>query len=424
LENKVLRGIMWGSDYKYKRPPCEDTPNLTRLLTSETFLRDFAALDPMCVTEYVITDLNDLGAAEKLYARAIEFISEGHFKLGEEAVLLALLFKHKPDAPALYQRCRKLFIYVLESLGAHEKVRQLEGLKRPSDSARKTYLQHYIRLLRGEPAPDILDFIIAVHNLANLTNPNTTRRNSDVVFTSAYDKAIAERVAQFSRQTGTVFVSGVVKALFDKFLKGPKGGAEYHAALVNYEFMQAAMNGAVARQILTNPELKKEDLVRVLQYFPPEHNVSNIVGQIHSALNHLDFNHTFRVVAEYVYLHRSKGRAVYETEKKECKKVDVSKAVASLEKVDDKLHFAATLTKNAETERENDWPNKLEDVTVTLSIANKLKLLNRTEAFPHVDGNYTLRCVVTLKLLQKKEKPAETCEEKSAAAWDLLRAMT
>jgi len=314
---------------------------------------------------------------------------------------------------------------VLESMGKHEKVRQVEGFKKPSDSARRAYLQHYIRLLRGEPSPDILDFIIAVHNLANLANPiNTTRRNSDVVFTSAYDAAIAERVAQFSRETGTFFVSGVVKTLFDKFLKWPRGGADHHAAFVNYQCMQAAMNGAVARQILSNPELNEGDLVTVLKYFPPEHNVSNIVGQIHAALNHLDFNHTFRVVAKYIYRHRSKGRSVYETEKKECRKVDVSKVVASLNKVDDKLYFAASLNKNAEAERENDWPNKLEDVTVTMSIANKLKLLNRTEAFPHVDGNYTLRCVVTLKLLQKKEKPAETCEEKSAAAWDLLRAMT
>jgi len=430
LENKVLRGIMWGSDFKYERPPCRGTQNVRAVLTSPTFLADFAALDPMCVVEYVGTDLNDANMAFRLYQRAIEFISEGHFPLGEEAILLALLFKLKDGDAPLYRKCKTLLIYIWESVGKHEKVRQVQGFEAPSERGRRAYLQHYIRLLRSEEQkkPGILDFLIVIHDIANISTPGNWTRNhqfdDDVVFTSRYDKAIAERVAQFSRETGTFFVSGVVKSLFEKFVKGPKGGAGYHAAFVNYMCMQAAMNGAVARQILTNPELKEADLERVLKYFPPEHNVSNIVGQINAALSHVNFDLTFQFVAQYIFRHRSKGRdTVHETEK--CvKKVDISKVVAKLEKVDDKLRFAASLVHDAETERENDWPNKLEDVTVNLSIANKLKLLNRTEAFPHVDGNYTLRCVVTLKLLQKKEKPAETCEEKSAAAWELLRAMT
>jgi hypothetical protein len=430
LENRVLRGIMWGSDFKYERPPCAGPHDVKAVLTSPTFLADFAALDPMCVVEYVGTDLNDANMAQRLYDRAIEFISEGHFQLGEEAVLLALLFKLKDADAPLYRNCKTLLIYIWESVGKHDKVRKVQGFEAPSERGRRAYLQHYIRLLRSEEQkkPDILDFLILVHDIANISTPgNWTRRkqiNDDVVFTSRYDKAIAERVAQFSRQTGTFFVSGVVKSLFEKFVKGPKGGAGYHAAFVNYMCMQAAMNGAVARQILTHEELKEADLERVLKYFPPEHNVSNIVGQINAALSHVNFEHTFRVVAQYVFRHRRNGRdTVFETEK--CaKKVDISKVVAKLEKVDDQLRFAASLVHDAETERENDWPNKLEDVTVNLSIANKLKLLNRTEAFPHVDGNYTLRCVVTLKLLQKKEKPAETCEEKTAAAWELLRAMT
>jgi len=91
--------------------------------------------------------------------------------------------------------------------------------------------------------------------------------------------------------------------------------------------------------------------------------------------------------------------------------LDVEPSLDRLRKTDEKLALVEELTTSVRTERENEWPKKTEDVTASI-VPPSLQMLDRTQEYPYLDGNYTVRCVVTLKLLSE-QKEAVTCAEKT-----------
>lgn len=386
LENKLLRGVMWDADFKYERPnTCPATfDNLDALLAAnESFVGDFGGLDPMCVLNYVKVDLNDMDLPASLLETALALICKGKFRQGEEAVHLALLFKF-PAESELYTKCRDLLYYLWMSRGKKLKADRIKELA-AGEVGRRIYMLLYGKWYR----------IVS-------------------------DKRVAERVIHFRTSSNSMFVNGKVKALLQKFKEYPNDSSEqYHAAYVNYKCMMAALGKQTAREILTDERLKEADLQRVLRYFPPEHNVSNVVAQIHSALNHEDFETTFEFVAKYVYRHRTGGRDVVYESKPTCPVLDVEPSLDRLRKTDEKLLLVEELTASVRTERENEWPKKVEEVTASI-VPPSLKMLDRTQDYPYLDGNYTVRCVVTLKLLTE-QKEAVTCDEKTQKVNDLAQ---
>ena len=373
LENKVLRGIVWDADFKFKRERCKTPEDMDTVLQSANFLKSFSKLDPECFVDYVKVDLKDLDIAQQLLTTSLDLICQGKMKQGEEAVHLALLFHHTKTG-GLYEKCRNLLFYLWMSRGKAKNAERIENLE-AGEISRRIYMLHYGNW-----------------------------------YTVVSDKRVAERVMHFRIASNSLFVSGKEKSLLKKFAEYPKDSTpEYRSAYVNYKRIQAALGKETARHILTDEFLKEADLETVLPHFPSDHPVSNVVAQVNTALNHENFNLTFKFVAKYIYRHRFSGRAVVYESVNKCPVVEVDPVVDRLRKTDDKIRFAGELTASARTERENEWPKKLDDVTVSFFPA--AELLNRTQEFPYVDGNYTVRCVVTLKLLTQR-KPSETCDEK------------
>ena len=374
LENKVLRGIVWDADFKFKRERCKTPEDMDTVLQSANFLKSFSKLDPECFVDYVKVDLKDLDIAQQLLTTSLDLICQGKMKQGEEAVHLALLFHHTKTG-GLYEKCRNLLFYLWMSRGKAKNAERIENLE-AGEISRRIYMLHYGNW-----------------------------------YTVVSDKRVAERVMHFRIASNSLFVSGKEKSLLKKFAEYPKDSTpEYRSAYVNYKRIQAALGKETARHILTDEFLKEADLETVLPHFPSDHPVSNVVAQVNTALNHENFNLTFKFVAKYIYRHRFSGRAVVYESVNKCPVVEVDPVVDRLRKTDDKIRFAGELTASARTERENEWPKKLDDVTVSFFPA--AELLNRTQEFPYVDGNYTVRCVVTLKLLTQR-KPSETCDEKN-----------
>jgi hypothetical protein len=402
MENKVLRGFVWGADFKYT-PSCADPEaqhNLIQQILNKEgdLLTQFSNLDPQCVVQYAKFDLTDMLTARKLYEYSKELIRGGKFVLGIEAVNLALLFKFEagPD-DALYRNCRALLSVLWKSTGkkiAAERILQLE----PGVYSRAQYWLYYGKWINS-------------------------------------DRHIAERVKHLLYSNSIHFGSNTVKALLRIFpeirVRSRDDDDVYLAAVTNYCCIQAAVSSETAETILSNLDLGQEQLEKVLKYFPHDHVVSNVVAQIAEAMRDSDYDDTFKFVAHYLMKHRkNRGRPSVDELKAansgECGVVKIEKSLEELRKVDEKLEFAKEYIQNSAGEREDEWPNKLERAAEGLAaIPNFFKMAVRAKDYPYVDGNYKIRIVVDLILVtHEPTADPKTCEEKYAAARDLYYLLT
>ena len=397
IENKVLRGIMWGADFKYVPPACEDPKAqhelIQQILNHEgDLLTHFSELEPSCVLQYAKFDLTNMATARMLYEYAKKLIREGKFVLGIEAVNLALLFKFEPGEPnALYNNCRALLSVLWKSTGkkiAAERIAHLE----PGEYSRNQYLLYY-----GNKS----------------------------------DQIIADRVKHLLYSTTSInFVNDTVKTLLNIFpeikIRSSDDDAVYLAAVTNYSCIQAAVGSETAETILSNVDLGRNELEKVLKYFPHNHVVSNVVAQIADGMRDSEYEDTFSFVAEAIVKHRkAKVRPTKDelkaTNEADCGPVNIKESMEHLMKVDEKLEFAQHYIQTSAEEREDEWPNKLEGAAKGLSaIPNFFKMAVRSKDYPYVDGNYKIRVVVDLVLVTHElNADPKTCEEKYAAARDL-----
>jgi hypothetical protein len=401
MENKVLRGFMWGADFKYKPVPYGSSKTqhdlIQNILAKKGDLYDlFGQLDPIYVAQYSKFDLGNLSKAEDLYYHAVELIRTGKFLLGTEAVHLALLFKFTENS-ALYLNCRNLLAVLWKSTGKKIAARRIESLNAGVYS-RTQYWLYYGKWVNA-------------------------------------DRRIADRVKHLLYSTTSInFVDDTVKTLLKIFKDMPIPSSledeAYLRALTNYRCIQAAVSADTAENILSDVDLRQKQLEKVLKYFPENHVVSNVVAQIAEALRDTDYKHTFGYVAHALIAHRKgKGRDTHDDREDnidECGGVDIEQSLQELKWADEKIDTANYYVQTSATEREDEWPNSLEGPAEGLAaIPNFFKMAARVVESPYVDGNYTIRVVVDLILVT--HEPAadpKTCEEKYAAARDLYYILT
>ena len=395
IENKLLRGIMWGADFKYLPPACEDPEGqhnlILQILNKQgNLLELFSKLDPQCVLQYAKFDLSDMNTARTLYEYAKRLVREGKFILGIEAVNLALLFKFNAE-DALYYNCRSLLSVLWRSTGKKIAAERIQGLE-PSESSRNQYRFYY-----GNKS----------------------------------DQRIADRVKHLLYSTTSInFVNDTVKKLLKIFpeirIRSRDDDDVYLAAVTNFSCIQAAVGSETAETILSNVDLGQEELEKVLKYFPHTHVVSNVIAQIAEGMRDSDYEETFSFVAEAIVKHRKARVRPTKDELKakneeQCGPVKIEESMEHLMKVDEKLEFAKQYIQTSAEEREDEWPNKLEGAAQGLSaIPNFFKMAVRAKDYPYVDGNYKIQIVVDLVLVTHElNADPKTCEEKYAAARDL-----
>jgi hypothetical protein len=400
LENKTFRGIVYSANLPFEHEQ-EFTPEeadeqerylkqvekytettADKLRSKTEFTQAYAKLDPVYVLTQNRPTVLDFSHANYLLINAEDHLKRGLFLNAIHALYLALALPVKVytdngvEGLLFYKTVVRFLSRVLQYVGTSPAL--LQVMHEPNEMNRLKILVRLFGTTSDKRLPNMVR-----QELNQYRNEHETLA-----------KFIANQFDHVDRSDKTLYVECLVN----------------HICLLFY------LGEMPTRKALKYPNaMRRENLAKILRFFPEKHVGRQIIANIRDALFHPELEETYDYVAGLLEKYVIKRRGILDDIKVPLKSKEFRRLLVprlqSIREAERELKYIKLVADSALTERENNWPKPRSGSTYL-----------RTESYPYVDGNYMINVAVDLVLSEHDPDDLGklNCAQKKLMASDVL----